>query len=160
MKSIIREPIELNSILYKDLNKKCYIDFSKIIKYYIDYLQYKVGEVIKHLSNRKWLDKRFLDKRFTIEQQEKDLLFELEKYKDYFIHCINFSLPCIHHIEIKYEVKTATGAGEENHIITKELILVKILLEFFQPAVRNDNYQKIEIELPYYITLESEKGWH
>ena len=155
MKSIIREPIELDNLLQKNLNEKCYIDFSKIIKYYIDYLQYKVGEVIKDYSNRKWLDKRF-----TIEQQEKYLLYELEKYKDYFIHYINSSLPCIHHIEIKYEVKTATGAGEKDHIITKELILVKILLEFFQPAVRNDNYQKIEIELPYYITLESEKGWH
>lgn len=155
MKNIVKEPMDLDNLLQKDLNKQCYIDFSKIIKYYINYLQYKVGEAIKDCSNRKWLDKRF-----TIEQQEKDLLFELEKYKEYFTHCINFSLPCIQSIKIEYEVKTAIGAGEKNHIIAKELILVKLLLEFFQPAVINNNYEKIKIELPYYITLESEKGWH
>jgi len=156
MQNIVQEPIELDNLLQRDLNKHCFINFSKIIKYYINYLQYKVGEIIKDCDNRKWLDKRF-----SIEQQEKGLLFELEKHKDYLTYCINSSLPCIQTMKINYEIKTSSGSSQKDIVKAKELVLVKIILEFSQPAiVLNKQTQEIKIELPYYITLESEKGWH
>lgn len=154
MKIFKREIIDLSTIdETKRDEKKSYIDYSKIIKVCINNIEDTIGRCIISCNKRKWLDKRF-----SIEKQEKDLLFELEQYKEYFIHTITHLIPYTEVIDINYEMKTLTGSGEGDRVKTTELITVLIKIECTQPSLIS-NKQEYELEFNYNSKLESEKGW-
>lgn len=155
MKTFKREVIDLTTIdETKRDEKKSYIDYSKIIKLCINNIEDTIGRCIISCSKRKWLDKRF-----SIEKQEKDLLFELELYKDYFTHAITSLIPYTKVENIICKISTSAGSGEGNKIKTTELITVIIKIQCTQSTLIN-NKQEYELEFNYSLKLESEVGWH
>ena len=144
MKTFKREVIDLTTIdETKRDEKKSYIDYSKIIKLCINNIEDTIGRCIISCSKRKWLDKRF-----SIEKQEKDLLFELEQYKEYFVYIITHLIPYTEIKDIVYKIGTSAGSGEGNRVKTTELITVIIKIQCTQPTLINDK-QEYELEFNY-----------
>lgn len=155
MTKIEYRPIELENLLKKDRNSYRHINFSKIIKEHLNYIQYTVGEGIEYCNKRK-----MSNNNFSIKDQEKDLLFEIEQYKSYFIHMINYLLPCVDRIDVRCEIKTCSGKQKENKVETQEIVIVLFNIEFFQPGTHTIDRQKYELQFSYYVNFISNRGWH
>ena len=158
---IQRETVEIENLL--ELNKKeLVINFPKILKLYLTSIEYKVGEIIDSCNRE-----RMLDKRYSLQKQENDLLFELNRHKELIINYVYNKLPSIKEVNTKFSIKTAHAAGAGDHIKATELVISKMYIEFSQPNISPYDeklYQKydykFEIEFSYYIDIETEKGWY
>ena len=121
-----------------------------------------MGEIIDSCNRE-----RMLDKRYSLQKQENDLLFELNRHKELIINYVYNKLPSIKEVNTKFSIKTAHAAGAGDHIKATELVISKMYIEFSQPNISPYDeklYQKydykFEIEFSYYIDIETEKGWY
>jgi len=151
---IIREEIYLDKFKYKQEK----IDFGKIFKEYYKSIESDIAEYLQFIINKN------ISEEQTIEEQENKIRTSLEEYKDRIRFNINYQIPCIQNIDIDTKVSTMSGSQEENIVKLKELIIVIIKIEFFQPnypiskSLVKENIYRVQFN--YITNLKSNKGWH
>lgn len=155
MRVFTEDPIDVNNTLYaKDYKDYNYVNYNRIMKHYLPYIQYKTAQSIKMADK-----KRRLDKRFSIEEQQRSLLFELDRGEtDFLESVIKHNVPGVSSIKTSLSISTVSSLPTpENTIIGKSLLKVDFLMKMVQPDMEpsHPRYSKeIKIELGFYINIE------